>query len=165
MLRKLFSSIRKKFSYPEHAELKVFDEKTGQFHDTQHDQSLRKKPDWVETLSKVEKFRKKETGLFHYARYVNYVNKNDEREIRRLGYYTIGVESHVSYEDAKSRSMSFPGAPPYGSVVNENHYDFDTVDGIGTVMNVETFSDDSWIVEIIEYVERIFLVTKKQKSL
>lgn len=72
-------------------------------------------------------------------------------------YYTIGVEAHVSYEDAKSKSMSFhfdlqeKDALMAVKRVKRTHCNLGTKNYVGTAMWISEYSDGSWFTRIQSY--------------
>jgi hypothetical protein len=108
---------------------------------------------WLET-SEVKKTRDEKTGLFRYVRHDHSTYRKDQRIRRMRSYYTIGVESHVSYEEAKSRSMSFhfdlKEGDPLMEVkcVKRTHYNLGIENYIHKGMWVREYSDGSFFTDI-----------------
>ncbi len=108
---------------------------------------------WLES-SEVKRVFNEKTGLFHYVRHDRSICKKDKKIGKMRSYYTIDVESYISYEDAKSRSMSFhfdlaeKDSSMEVKCVKYTHYNFGIENNIQTGMWVRVFSDGSCFTEI-----------------
>ncbi|MHA2408401.1 MAG: hypothetical protein ACXACA_08530 [Candidatus Ranarchaeia archaeon] len=153
-LRKLFSWLRNEIRYRSvTTEVQNgFDKEPSVLRYARKDQTNFNKDDWLNT-TKVVKECDEKTGLFCYVQRVRHVNKKNERTRTQYSCWTIGVESHVSYEEAKSRSMSFKPYSPEAECVEEIHYHLENKkNGENSATWESKFSDGSCIVEIITTV-------------
>jgi hypothetical protein len=116
--------------------------------------SLRNRSPYKLESSKVERVRDEKSDLFHYIQHDHFIHKKYEKRGLLRSYYTCDVESHVSFEDAKSKSISFDSSFRKIDFLRDvkggslTHYNLGIRNYVLTEMWIKKFSDGSFITEI-----------------